>query len=73
MDELEVDPQEVQTNMVFVCMNQDHCDPLAEFLRQHGILIIPDKTTRLVTHLDVTADDVQSVVKRFKEFFARGR
>ena len=72
VDKLEVDPQEVQTNMVFVSMNQSHCDPLAKFLRQHGILIASGKTTRLVTHLDVTTDDVQSVVKRFKDFFARG-
>ncbi|MEE9596804.1 MAG: beta-eliminating lyase-related protein, partial [Acidiferrobacterales bacterium] len=73
VDELEVDPQEVQTNMVFVSMNQSHCDTLAKFLRQHGILIASDKTTRLVTHLDVTTDDVQSVVRRFKDFFARGQ
>ncbi|MDH3671487.1 MAG: low-specificity L-threonine aldolase [Gammaproteobacteria bacterium] len=73
VDELEVDPQEVQTNMVFVSMNQSHCDPLAKFLRQHGILIASGKTTRLVTHLDVTTDDVQSVVKGFKDFFARGQ
>jgi threonine aldolase len=73
VDELEVDPQEVQTNMVFVSMNQSHCHPLAKFLRQHGILIASGKTTRLVTHLDVTTDDVQSVVKRFKDFFARGQ
>ena len=71
VDELEVDPQKVQTNMVLVSMNQSHCDALAEFLRQHGILIISGKTTRLVTHLDVTTDDVQSVVRRFKDFFAR--
>ena len=71
VDELEVDPQKVQTNMVLVSMNQNHCDALAEFLRQHGILIISGKTTRLVTHLDVTTDDVQSVVRRFKDFFAR--
>jgi len=71
VDELEVDPQEVQTNMVLVSMNQSHCDPLAKFLRQHGILIVSGKTTRLVTHLDVTTDDVQSIVRRFKDFFAR--
>jgi threonine aldolase len=54
-------------------MNQNHCDPLAEFLRQQGILIASGKTTRLVTHLDITTDDVQSAVKRFKEFFAKGQ
>lgn len=73
IDELEIDPSAVQTNMVFVSMGQNHRDPLVKFLRQHGILIIANKTTRLVTHLDVTTDDVQSVVKRFKEFFARGQ
>ena len=73
VDELEVDPEKVQTNMVLVSMDQNHCDALAKFLRQHEILVASGKTTRLVTHLDVTADDVQSVVKRFKEFFAKGQ
>ncbi len=73
IDELEVDPSLVQTNMVFISMDHSHRDPLAKFLRQHGILVASGKTTRLVTHLDVTTDDVQSVVERFKEFFARGR
>ncbi len=71
VDELEVDPQKVQTNMVFVTLDQDRAMALTNFLKQHGILTIGGETMRLVTHLDVTADDIQTVIARFKDFFTK--
>jgi threonine aldolase len=73
VDELAVQPDEVQTNMVFVSPARGECVPLTEFLRRRGILVAGRGALRLVTHLDVTADDVHAVIAAFKEFFAQKR
>jgi threonine aldolase len=69
--ELAVDQKGVQTNMVFVSLVEGDAAPLAEFLRQRGILISGREAIRLVTHLDVTADDVLAVIAAVKAFFAQ--
>jgi threonine aldolase len=71
IDELSVDPQSVQTNMVFVSLDQDSAVGLQEHLKRQGILISTGATMRLVTHLDVSADDIHTVIGQFKEFFAK--
>jgi len=67
---LTLDPKLVQTNMLFASM----ADPakvgaLAEHLKKQGIVILPNPNLRLVTHLDVSRDDVQKVIVAFKAFF----
>lgn len=73
VDELEIDPQSVQTNMVFVSVAKTKSTALAGFLKRHDVLIIPGETVRLVTHLDVTADDIRRAIATFKDFFAKHR
>ena len=68
--ELDVDPAAVQTNMVFASMTQEQAEPLAAYLQKHSILIQAGATVRLVTHLDVDATDVDTVIARVKAFFA---
>ena len=46
------------TNMVFVQVPQEHCAKLEAHLKKQGMLAPVSPETRLVTHLDVTAADV---------------
>jgi threonine aldolase len=66
---LAIDPAQVQTNMVFLCLPLQTADRLASFLRERGILISGRESIRLVTHLDVTAGDVDSALEAFSAFF----
>lgn len=63
---LQVGPDAVQTNMVFVGIK--NLDPvrLASSLRAQGILISPRAKIRLVTHLDISKEDVKKVVAAFR-------
>jgi threonine aldolase len=45
-------------------------DQLTGFLRERGILIAGRESIRLVTHRDVSADDIEAVVSAFADFFA---
>lgn len=64
-----IDPAQVQTNMVFLCLPLQTADRLASFLRERGILISGRESIRLVTHLDVTAGDVDRALDAFSAFF----
>lgn len=62
------------TNMLFVRFPAVHLDALTAWFKQHAILIDPlysqDKT-RLVTHRDISDDDINSVVAATKAYFER--
>lgn len=66
---LEVDP--VQTNMVFVEASGDQVVSLSERLKAQGILIggYTGGKLRLVTHLDVSAGDIEVVIGAFAQVF----
>ena len=67
----EVCYEESQTNMVFIRMAAAQAEELAAFLRERGILISPASTTRLVTHLDISAADIATTIDRISEFYRR--
>jgi threonine aldolase len=67
---LAVDPAAVQTNMLFLSLPPALSEQLTGFLRERGILIAGRESVRLVTHRDVTAGDIDTVVSAFAEFFA---
>ncbi len=59
---------ESHTNMVFVQVGEaGHVLP--EFLSLKGIAIWCGETIRMVTHLNVTRKDMDSVIEAFKEFY----
>jgi threonine aldolase len=60
---------EQHTNMVFVRIPAEQAAPLAGFLRERNILVLPGARLRLVTHLDVDAAGVERTVAAFSEFF----
>jgi threonine aldolase len=59
---------EVQTNMVFVDTPASMHEPLIAHLRQEGILAGGYERLRLVTHLDVTDEDIDKTLKAFQAF-----
>jgi threonine aldolase len=70
---LKVDLSSVQTNMVFCAVADSDMNPLQRHLEAHGILIGSGNPLRLVTHLDVSTSDVDTVVAAFGAYFASAR
>ena len=68
--ELNLDPSTVQTNMVFFTLERSRFLKLQEDLRQRGVLISGRERVRLVTHLDISAEDVITTVNAFKDHFS---
>ena len=58
-----------QTNMVFVRVPEERGTELAGHLADQGIRIMPSNPLRLVTHLGVSRDDIETTVEAFKAFF----
>ena len=71
IEELRLDPSRVQTNMVFFAMEPSRFKNLQADLKERGILISGREKVRLVTHLDITSEDVQVVIEAFKDYFSR--
>jgi len=68
--ELNLDPFTVQTNMVFFTLERNLFLKLQEDLKSKGILISGREKVRLVTHLDISAEDVVTTVNAFKDHFS---
>jgi threonine aldolase len=66
---LEILSGSAQTNMVFVQIDPEQLSALHNHLQQQGIFILPRVPLRLVTHLDITTDDIQNVIRAFERFF----
>ncbi len=60
----------VQTNMVFADINADMSN-LCKFLKQKGVVIDTSSHLRLVTHLDISKEDIDYSIQTFKDFFAK--
>jgi threonine aldolase len=73
IDGLTVGYEPAQTNMVFITPQHRSPSDLADSLAARGILISPAPTTRLVTHLDVSAEDVEVAAAAIQEFFQSSR
>ena len=66
---LKVDP--VQTNMVFVTLPKDSAAGLKAHLDANGVATLGGAKMRLVTHLDVSAQDIDRALKVFAAFFQK--
>jgi threonine aldolase len=69
--ELALEPDTVQTNMVFFSMDPRKSDALKAHCQSEGVRISGQGQFSLVTHLDITAEDVHRVIHVFREFFDR--
>ncbi|MFA6310943.1 MAG: low-specificity L-threonine aldolase [Sterolibacterium sp.] len=58
------------TNMAFVRFPSEHCTALEAWLKGCGILAQVLYNARFVTHLDVSATDIDTTVETIKSYFA---
>jgi len=68
---LKVHYEKAQTNMVFFDTDPGLATKLASELQKNNILMVPGKRSRLVTHMDVTIDDIRFVLKSIKAFLEK--
>lgn len=67
---IEILPASGQTNMVFVS-TRGKGQGLEPFLKERGILISGEDDLRLVTHLNISSRDIETVIDGFKAFFKK--
>ncbi len=59
-----------ETNMVFIAPREEDLEPLRAHLAARGIIIAAQRpSTRLVTHLDITAEDIERTIEAFGAFY----
>ncbi|MBC8208519.1 MAG: low-specificity L-threonine aldolase [Desulfobulbaceae bacterium] len=68
---IEVQSNGTQTNMVFIEMSHEDAQHIAKFMAKHHILIEGGKTIRLVTHMDISENDIHTVTEAFRQFFQK--
>jgi|SRR5688572_8894776 len=66
---VKVDP--VQSNMVFASIRPEDCEPLQKHLAEGGVKALVYPRLRLVTHLDVNAQDIDRALAVFAGFFRK--
>lgn len=67
--EITLDLASVHTNMVFITPKAGTAEALSQYLGKQGILVDAGKTIRMVTHLDVSRDDVIAAANAIKIFY----
>ncbi|MDE0301529.1 MAG: low-specificity L-threonine aldolase [Candidatus Poribacteria bacterium] len=72
MDEVTVDFPTMQTNMVYIGVPETESAALSEFMKEKGILISGGKSIRLTIHLDVSREDIYTIISAFKDFYRKG-
>ncbi|HED9234694.1 TPA: low-specificity L-threonine aldolase, partial [Salmonella enterica subsp. enterica serovar Enteritidis] len=60
-----------ETNMLFVRVGEAQAAALGDYLRERNILINAAPSVRLVTHLDVSREQLADVVAHWRAFLAR--
>ncbi len=68
IDDIQIDLQMVQTNILFADIKAD-MNTLFNFLKEKGISIDKSNHLRLVTHLDISTEDIEITIQAFKAFF----
>ena len=68
IDGYKVEYDQAQTNMVFVSPPHDTAAGLQDYLRANQVLILGGSRIRLVTHLDVSTEDIETVIALFKSY-----
>lgn len=69
IDELDVSLQTMHTNMVFFKSRDGRVEELTDHLASREILIEPGSEIRLVTHMQVSAEDVLATAEAIKAFY----
>ncbi len=68
IDGIKLLPESAQTNMVFI-QTGERGEGLQQFMRERNILVTGDDNLRLVTHININAEDIATVISAFEDFF----
>ncbi|WP_300460167.1 low-specificity L-threonine aldolase [Desulfobacula sp.] len=68
IDDIHIDVDSVQTNILFADITADMAS-LGQFLNEKGIRIDNSNHLRLVTHLDISRQDIEETIEAFRAFF----
>ncbi|NNF45916.1 MAG: low-specificity L-threonine aldolase [Desulfofustis sp.] len=68
IDGYKVEYDQAQTNMVFVSPPHNKAAGLQDYLRTNQVLILGGSRIRLVTHLDISREDIHTVIGLFKSY-----
>jgi threonine aldolase len=68
IEQIHVDPDTVQTNIIFANIDAD-MKILRTFLKDKGIIIWNDNNLRIVIHLDIAQEDVEYTGAAFEQFY----
>ncbi|MBC2703194.1 low-specificity L-threonine aldolase [Desulfobacula sp.] len=68
INHIHINMERVQTNILFADIKAD-MNALCSFLKEKGILIDNSNHLRLVTHLDISTQDIEAAIQAFKAFF----
>jgi len=71
IEELNVPMEYLHTNMVFFSVPDGRGPELSAFLEKQGILVDGRNNFRLVTHLNISTDDIHTTVSAIKSFYSR--
>jgi threonine aldolase len=70
-----IDPKHVETNIVIFDVSNTGMTgvQVGEAMKNEGVLIHPFSKTqiRLVTHLDITSEDIETALKAFEKILRR--
>lgn len=71
LDEVEVDHSSIETNIFYINVDKAVAPLLLDYLKQNGILIYEGENIRLVTHMDISKEDIKTIIDVFKDFFSK--
>ena len=57
-----------QTNILYLRQSAEMAAKLGPWMREHGVLISAGPLTRLITHIDISRQDLQTVVELWQRF-----
>ncbi|XXK21037.1 low-specificity L-threonine aldolase [Arenicellales bacterium nBUS_48] len=70
IQEINVQPAILRTNMVFISVPSRTIGHLSGFMKEHGIILtVESNPIRLVTHLNIDEKAITKTINQFKEFF----
>ena len=72
VDGVSIAPESLRTNMVFAKLDTDMTE-LCGFINKQEILIDNANPLRLLTHLDISEQDIDRTIQAFDDFFNGSR
>ena len=67
---LEVDHDSLETNIFYITIDKAVSPLLTDYLKQRGILIYGSENIRIVTHMDLSREDIKAAIGAFRNFFS---